>query len=219
MTGVQTCALPISEKELIPGKRVEDSYIIYLEHFSTYAFVGDGDHEHSFSKSYESDDANHWHECSCGEISDAAAHTASEPITENGVKYTECTVCGRILGKDSDTDTPETPSNPTTESGSGTFVIPDTTTESATAETSAPSSETTAPQAAADNTDTSSDGTKQEIVSDNNTDGNAGGNTGSTDSTGNGTANEDKNQNTGVTLAIFPILAAAVGIIFSKKRK
>lgn len=207
------------EKELIPGKRVEDSYIIYLEHFSTYAFVGDGDHEHSFSKSYESDDANHWHECSCGEISDAAAHTASEPITENGVKYTECTVCGRILGKDSDTDTPETPSNPTTESGSGTFVIPDTTTESATAETSAPSSETTAPQAAADNTDTSSDGTKQEIVSDNNTDGNAGGNTGSTDSTGNGTANEDKNQNTGVTLAGIPVLAAAAGIIFLKKRK
>lgn len=207
------------EKEIIPGKRVEDSYIIYLEHFSTYAFVGDGDHEHSFSKNYESDDANHWHECSCGEISDAAAHTASEPITENDVKYTECTVCGRILGKDSDTDTPETPSNPTTESGSGTFVIPGTTTESATAETSAPSSETTVPQAAADNTDTSSDGTKQEIVSDNNTDGNAGGNTGSTDSTGNGTANEDKNQNTGVTLAVIPVLAAAAGIIFSKKRK
>lgn len=207
------------EKEIIPGKRVEDSYIIYLEHFSTYAFVGDGDHEHNFSKNYESDDANHWHECSCGEISDAAAHTASEPITENDVKYTECTVCGRILGKDSDTDTPETPSNPTTESGSGTFVIPGTTTESATAETSAPSSETTVPQAAADNTDTSSDGTKQEIVSDNNTDGNAGGNTGSTDSTGNGTANEDKNQNTGVTLAVIPVLAAAAGIIFSKKRK
>lgn len=207
------------EKELIPGKRVEDSYIIYLEHFSTYAFVGDGDHEHSFSKSYESDDANHWHECSCGEISDAAAHTASEPITENGVKYTECTVCGRILGKDSDTDTPETPSNPTTESGSGTFVIPDTTTESATAETSAPSSETTAPQAAADNTDTSSDDTKQEIVSDNNTDGNTSENTRSTDSTENTAANEDKNQNTGVTLAVIPVLAAAAGIIFSKKRK
>lgn len=214
------------EKELIPGKRVEDSYIIYLEHFSTYAFVGDGDHEHSFSKSYESDDANHWHECSCGEISDAAAHTASEPITENGVKYTECTVCGRILGKDSDTDTPETPSNPTTESGSGTFVIPDTTTESATAETSAPSSETTAPQASADNTDTISDGTAQGSASDistdpsdNNTDGNTGGNTRSTDSTENTAANEDKNQNTGVTLAVIPVLAAAAGIIFSKKRK
>lgn len=207
------------EKEIIPGKRVEDSYIIYLEHFSTYAFVGDGDHEHSFSKNYESDDANHWHECSCGEISDAAAHTASEPITENDVKYTECTVCGRILGKDSDTDTPETPSNPTTESGSETFVIPDTTTESATVETSAPSSETTAPQAAADNTDTSSDDTKQEIVSDNNTDGNTSENTRSTDSTENTAANEDKNQNTGVTLAVIPVLAAAAGIIFSKKRK
>lgn len=207
------------ERELIPGKRVGDSYVIYLEHFSAYAFVGDGDHEHSFGSSWESDGDNHWHECSCGEISDRAVHNAGEPITENGVKYTECTVCGRILGKDSDTDTPETPSNPTTESGSGTFVIPDTTTESATAETSAPSSETTAPQAAADNTDTSSDGTKQEIVSDNNTDGNAGGNTGSTDSTGNGTANEDKNQNTGVTLAGIPVLAAAAGIIFLKKRK
>ncbi len=209
------------EKELIPGKRVEDSYIIYLEHFSTYAFVGDGDHEHSFSKSYESDDTNHWHECSCGEISEAAAHTASEPITENGVKYTECTVCGRILSKEnvSDTETPDTPSKPTTESGSGTFVLPDTTTESATAEASALSSETTVSQASADNTDTSSDDTAQGSISDNNTDDNGGGNTGSADNTGNATANEDKNQNTGVTLAIFPILAAAVGIIFSKKRK
>lgn len=220
------------EKELIPGKRVEDSYIIYLEHFSTYAFVGDGDHEHSFGKNWESDGVNHWHECSCGEISDMAAHTASEPITENGVKYTECTVCGRILSKEnvSGTDTPETPSNPAAGSGSGTFVSPDTTTESAAAETTAPSPETTAPQASADNTDTTSDGTSQgsdsdnsAAPSDNNTDGNADENadinTGSTAGTENGAANEDKNQNTGVTLAVIPVLAAAAGIIFSKKRK
>lgn len=216
------------EKELIPGKRVEDSYIIYLEHFSTYAFVGDGDHEHSFGKNWESDDVNHWHECSCGEISDMAAHTASEPITENGVKYTECTVCGRILSREnvSGTDTPETPTNPPSESGSGKFVSPDTTTEPTAAESSP---ETTAPQASADNTDTPSDGTSQGSASDNsaapsdnNTDGNAngsaGGNTGSADNAGN-TSAEDKNQNTGVTLAVIPVLAAAAGIIFSKKRK
>ena len=127
------------------------------------------------------------------------------------------------------TNIPETPSNPATEIGSGAFVIPDTTelaTAESSTETSAPSPETTAPQASADNTDTISDGTAQGSASDistapsdNNTDGNAGGNTGSTDSTGNGTANEDKNQNTGVTLAVIPVLAAAAGIIFSKKRK
>ncbi len=127
------------------------------------------------------------------------------------------------------TNISETPSNPATEIGSGAFVIPDTTelaTAESSTETSAPSPETTAVQVSADNTDTISNGTAQESASDistapsdNNTDGNTGGNTRSTDSTENTAANEDKNQNTGVTLAVIPVLAAAAGIIFSKKRK
>lgn len=218
------------ERELIPGKRVGDSYVIYLEHFSAYAFVGDGDHEHSFGSSWESDGDNHWHECSCGEISDRAVHNASESITENGVKYTECTICGRILIKENVLDTdipdnPETPSNPSTETASGAFVIPDTT-ESAAAETSAPSPETTAAQVSADNTDTSSDGKAQEITSDNSvapapSDNNTNGSTDSNTNgnTGSAADNEDKNQNTGAALAVIPVLAAAIGIILSKKRK
>ncbi|MDE7280829.1 MAG: hypothetical protein K2N36_03700, partial [Ruminiclostridium sp.] len=33
-------------KEVIPGEQTEDSYIIYLEHFSEYALFGEGEHVH-----------------------------------------------------------------------------------------------------------------------------------------------------------------------------
>lgn len=86
-------------KEVIPGEQTEDSYIIYLEHFSQYALVADGgeeEHTHVFDSDWKSDDASHWHECECGERTDAAEHTAGEWKTdaEAGVRYKECTVCG-----------------------------------------------------------------------------------------------------------------------------
>ena len=43
------------------------------------------DHKHSFSSSWRSDSGSHWHQCSCGEHKDEAAHSFS-----NG----KCTVCG-----------------------------------------------------------------------------------------------------------------------------
>lgn len=55
---------------------------------------------HSFSAEWKHDDANHWHECSCGDKRGTAAHTfvwkidlaATEDAT--GLKHEECTVCG-----------------------------------------------------------------------------------------------------------------------------
>ncbi|MDE7360779.1 MAG: leucine-rich repeat protein, partial [Oscillospiraceae bacterium] len=59
-------------------------------------------HEHSYSEDWESDDDYHWHECSCGEKSDKAAHewddgeTTTEPTaTDPGVKTFTCTVCDK----------------------------------------------------------------------------------------------------------------------------
>ena len=57
-------------------------------------------HEHSYSTDWKSDAANHWHECSCGDKSDTAAHTftwvtdKAATVTETGLKHEECTVCG-----------------------------------------------------------------------------------------------------------------------------
>ncbi len=59
---------------------------------------------HAFGSDWKNDEANHWHECACGEKADAAAHvsddgkvTKAATATEDGVKTYSCTVCGRIL--------------------------------------------------------------------------------------------------------------------------
>ncbi len=87
-------------KEIIPGKRFEDHYSIYLEHFSVYALVAEPEHTCEYSDNWSNDAENHWHECSCGAKSETAAHTASEWIVDSedaDVKYKECTVCGYIM--------------------------------------------------------------------------------------------------------------------------
>lgn len=94
-------------KELIPGVRKDDSYVVYLEHFSVYSLVADEEHTCSFSENWSNDANGHWHECSCGMKKDEAKHTASEWITakeatstENGYRYKECSICGYILDEE-----------------------------------------------------------------------------------------------------------------------
>ena len=57
-------------------------------------------HTHSFSGSYSYDEANHWHECSCGEKSNVEAHTWNNgavnlhpTIDSEGQMTFTCTVC------------------------------------------------------------------------------------------------------------------------------
>ena len=61
-------------------------------------------HTHSYGTEWKYDDANHWHECQCGDKADLAAHSASEWIvdtaateTTDGAKHKECTVCKKVL--------------------------------------------------------------------------------------------------------------------------
>lgn len=61
-------------------------------------------HTHSYGTEWKYDDANHWHECECGDKADIAAHSASEWIvdtaateTADGAKHKECTVCKKVL--------------------------------------------------------------------------------------------------------------------------
>lgn len=91
-------------KELIPGKQREDSYVVYLEHFSVYAFVADEEHTCVFSESWANDKSGHWHECACGKTTEPEAHIAGDWITdvkaaaaEDGHRYKACTICGYIM--------------------------------------------------------------------------------------------------------------------------
>lgn len=91
-------------KELIPGKQREDSYVVYLEHFSVYAFVADEEHTCVFSESWFNDKDGHWHECACGKTTEPESHIAGDWITdveaaaaEDGHRYKECTICGYIM--------------------------------------------------------------------------------------------------------------------------
>ena len=63
-----------------------------------------GEHTHNYGSEWKNDATNHWHECSCGDKKDTAAHTAGEWIidtpataTTSGSKHKECTVCGYTM--------------------------------------------------------------------------------------------------------------------------
>ena len=70
----------------------------------TYKATGGGEHTHSYGSEWKNDADNHWHECSCGDKKDTAAHTAGEWIidtpataTTSGTKHKKCTVCGYTM--------------------------------------------------------------------------------------------------------------------------
>ncbi len=70
----------------------------------TYKATGGGEHTHSYGSEWKNDADNHWHECSCGDKKDVAAHTASDWIidtpattTTSGSKHKECTVCSYMM--------------------------------------------------------------------------------------------------------------------------
>ncbi len=52
-------------------------------------------HEHSYGTDWESDDTNHWHECECEDKADLGEHTYTDNV---------CTVCGKELSADDDSD-------------------------------------------------------------------------------------------------------------------
>lgn len=96
----QNTKLKINKKEVSFTRDVSDSKY----HFSgttgiTMTPTADG-HTHSYGKAWIYDSANHWHECSCGDKSDTAAHSfrwvtdKEATATEKGSKHEECTVCG-----------------------------------------------------------------------------------------------------------------------------
>ena len=86
------------------SKHEECTVCGYTMATETIPATGGGEHTHSYGSEWKNDADNHWHECSCGDKKDTAAHTAGEWIidtpataTTSGSKHKECTVCKRVL--------------------------------------------------------------------------------------------------------------------------
>ena len=71
------------------------------------ALASCGSHEHSFKAEWAYDDANHWHACegkSCTETSELAPHTWNDGVVANGVKTVTCTICGKTVTENVNSD-------------------------------------------------------------------------------------------------------------------
>ena len=86
------------------SKHKECTVCGYTMATETIPATGGGEHAHSYGSEWKNDADNHWHECSCGDKKDTAAHTAGEWIidtpataTTSGSKHKECTVCGYTM--------------------------------------------------------------------------------------------------------------------------
>ena len=86
------------------SKHKECTVCGYTMTTETIPATGGGEHTHSYGSEWKNDADNHWHECSCGDKKDTAAHAAGEWIidtpataTTDGSKHKECTVCKRVL--------------------------------------------------------------------------------------------------------------------------
>ena len=80
-----------------------------------------GEHTHSYGSDWKNDATNHWHECSCGDKADKAAHDFKWVVdkeataTQKGSKHEECRVCGykKAAVEIPATGTPTEPGKPT----------------------------------------------------------------------------------------------------------
>ena len=86
------------------SKHKECTVCGYTMATETIPATGGGGHTHSYGSEWKSDADKHWHECSCGDKKDTAAHTAGEWIidtpataTTSGSKHKKCTVCGYTM--------------------------------------------------------------------------------------------------------------------------
>ena len=86
------------------SKHKECTVCGYTMTIETIPATGGGEHTHSYDSEWKNDADNHWHECSCGDKKDTAAHTAGEWIidtpataTTSGTKHKKCTVCGYTM--------------------------------------------------------------------------------------------------------------------------
>ena len=113
------------------SKHKECTVCGYTMATETIPATGGGEHTHSYGSDWKNDATNHWHECSCGDKADKAAHDFKWVVdkeataTQKGSKHEECKVCGYKKaaveipatgtptepGKPTDSDSPQTGDN------------------------------------------------------------------------------------------------------------
>ena len=82
------------------SKHKECTVCGYTMATETIPATGGGEHTHSYGSDWKNDADNHWHECSCGDKTDNAAHSFKWVVdkeataTKKGSKHEECKVCG-----------------------------------------------------------------------------------------------------------------------------
>ena len=82
------------------SKHKECTVCGYTMATETIPATGGGEHTHSYGSDWKNDAHNHWHECSCGDKADKAAHDFKWVVdkeataTQKGSKHEECKVCG-----------------------------------------------------------------------------------------------------------------------------
>ena len=81
------------------SKHKECTVCGYMMATETIPATGGGEHTHSYGSEWKYDAGNHWHECSCGDKTDVAAHSFKWVVdkeaiaTKKGSKHEECKVC------------------------------------------------------------------------------------------------------------------------------
>ena len=103
------------------SKHKECTVCGYTMATETIPATGGGEHTHSYGSDWKNDATNHWHECSCGDKADKAAHDFKWVVdkeataTQKGSKHEECKVCGykKAAVEIPATGTPTEPGKPT----------------------------------------------------------------------------------------------------------
>ena len=103
------------------SKHKECTVCGYTMATETIPATGGGEHTHSYGSEWKNDADNHWHECSCGDKADKAAHDFKWVVdkeataTQKGSKHEECKVCGykKAAVEIPATGTPTEPGKPT----------------------------------------------------------------------------------------------------------
>ena len=103
------------------SKHKECTVCGYTMATETIPATGGGEHTHSYGSEWKYNADNHWHECSCGDKADKAAHDfkwivdKEATATQNGSKHEECKVCGykKAAVEIPATGTPTEPGKPT----------------------------------------------------------------------------------------------------------
>ena len=103
------------------SKHKECTVCGYTMTTETIPATGGGEHTHSYGSDWKNNADNHWHECSCGDKADKAAHDFKWVVdkeataTQKGSKHEECKVCGykKAAVEIPATGTPTEPGKPT----------------------------------------------------------------------------------------------------------